>query len=1230
MSSVTNSNEKNSNERNSNSHSHRNEIVIEEEEGEEGEDFELDDNERRLSVTVTTNATKKRSMKTEDDDLYSSDSDSDHGKGTKHENENEDDDDDDDDDDEKKNKKFWRATEEVCDGCKHVSPCLQQGVCLDPTVISSSRMSTDVGRAGGATFAHQAQKNMFLIEGQMVEKNGELWRATTLPNKRKNNSNPSNTMNESTINRTISAQESLLIPIGLPADAEEARKFLENTNCAKIPHGNHVDFLFKDHLLHFYETKIDVMNENNEAFGDDDENNGFGMCGSDCTSTHLDSNNKTTLMNSSFVEDHGTITEVIRRQRKGHSVNLGGGDYVPFVKLTGTSNQKQSQGKEKEESNIVIVGGDQVVLDIRQIVEQERRGGNEIAVNTRLKVEGICCPSEVPLIHSILDNLNGVRNVKVIVPTKMVLVEHAKSYAPIESLVDALNTAHLRASVADVDYYEKNQDMNKKTKFQSFVANLPGPKILLACFFTIVSMLHFIGGDIFKYFKFAALGAIAVGLPEIILKSYGSLRMCVVDINTLMAIAIAGAVALQDYFEAAAVVSLFTLSEWLESRAMAKTSDAMSAVLALRVDEAELLCKEFTNNNNNNSIKGNSTQKVAVESVNIGEIIRVRPGARVPLDGVVIDGSTAIDESALTGESKPVIKTVDSLVFGGTVNQKGSIDVRVTSISVDSAYSRLIRLVEDAQSMRSSAERMIESFAKWYTPLVIFAAFLYGTIPVIIDRDNAKESLYTACVLLVIACPCALVLSTPVVAVCGLTVCARRGVVVKGSQFLERLGQLKTIFIDKTGTLTTGTFEMTEVKLATPSDEENVPRPALGVGALLRWVVAVESKSSHPLAFAIQKNAGAAIRVAARQCAVTKYEQVDGQGVRAFVDGVLVELGNEKLAVSKRWTSSDPKLNETAIRWETEIGATVVWVGINGRLGGILKCEDSMRPSAKDAIAKLQKTCEVTILTGDNRGAAEMAAKNVGIDLKNVLASLTPTDKLNRVVEEVEKQEAALKSLRDARSCFGRRMMMSGGRGTIAMVGDGVNDAPALASADVGVAMGVAGTAAAMETAPVALLTNDLSRLADTIYIGRRCVLKIRQNIFFSVTTKLVVLGLTFAGLAGLWQAVVVDVGSALIVIFNGMSILREADEEDKRRNKISHELGIKHALEVEEKLKLAERQAQISNNITSHSHAHSHAGSSIPVTTTITAAGGCCVSGRCSDGSTHFKTVFVLPPKTK
>ena len=1148
------------------------------------------------------NASNDSDDSDDSDDLYSSSSD------------------DENDDDEKKKttekkKAFFGIANEnlVCVGCREMnSPCLSQGLCLDPTVIELLDDGSNNTEGG---------ESLFLIEGQLVKSVGEEWKATSLVysrttttvkktkeeeeenlkkrskeeddddelldgTRRLSGEQPAKKVESPTTDDTSATAAAgggktphPLIALGLPADVEEAKAYLKRINAETIPHGNHRDFLYKNHLLHFYERRR--QRDGGQEEEDDEED---GMCGSDCREQHGGSGKR-----FSNVEDHGRIEAVIRRQRKGHEQNLGGGDYVPLQRSSARANGKENESKEEEEER--EENQKDTVVDIRQLVEHERRGGNEVASQTRFKVEGICCPSEVPLIHNILDSMSGVRDVKVIVPTKMVLVEHAKSYAPVELLVDALNAAHLRASVADVDYYDQKNG-EATSKFHAIMVNLPGPKILLACLFTIVSLLHFIKDDrgVFEHFKWVALGAIAVGLPEILLKSYGSLRMRVVDINTLMAIAIAGAVALQDFFEAAAVVSLFTLSEWLESRAMAKTSDAMSAVLALRVDEAELVNKD-----------DQTTQKVAVESVNVDAIVRVRPGARVPLDGIVVDGSTAIDESALTGESKPVSKTVDSQVFGGTVNQKGSIDVRVTSVSVDSAYSRLIRLVEEAQSMRSSAERMIETFAKWYTPIVILAALLYGVIPVLISTDNAKESLYTACVLLVIACPCALVLSTPVVSVCGLTVCAKRGVVVKGSQFLERLGQLKTMYIDKTGTLTTGTFEMTEVKLAMPpSEDASTPRPALGVGALLRWVCAVESKSSHPLAFAIQKNAGAAVRVAARQCLVTNYEQIDGVGVRAMVDNVLVELGNEKLAEKKLWTLSDLTLYETAIRWETEIGATVVWVGINGKLGGILKAEDSLRPSAKDAIAKLQKSSiNVIILTGDNKGAAEMCAKNVGIDVHtNVFSSLTPNEKLNRITEEVQKQEKELVTRK-------KTIFRTSGRGTIAMVGDGINDAPALSAADVGVAMGVAGTAAAMETAPVALLTNDLSRLADTIYIGRRCVLKIRQNIFFSVTTKLVVLGLTFAGLAGLWQAVVVDVGSALVVIFNGMSILREAEKEDARRNKISHEIGVKFAEEEKEKQKLLAERQQVHSH--GHSHAHDHS---------------CCDHGKEKEKSSH---PFVL-----
>ena len=378
-------------------------------------------------------------------------------------------------------------------------------------------------------------------------------------------------------------------------------------------------------------------------------------------------------------------------------------------------------------------------------------------------------------------------------------------------------------------------------------------------------------------------------------------------------------------------------------------------------------------------------------------------------------------------------------------------------------------LKEEAQAARSGVERAVETFARHYTPVVVLAALLLATVPYAAGHTGPKYA-YMACVLLVVACPCALVLSTPVVAVCGLTRAARRGMLVKGSAHLERLGRLKEICVDKTGTLTEGRFTMTQVKVATPRTEGQKPRPALGAGALLRWACALELRASHPVAAAVLAGSGAAVRIAAKQCKVTEFETLPGEGASARVDGKLIEIGGPALARRRDWGRDDPALAAAAAEWE-RAGATALWVGVEGDCAGALRCEDALRATAPGAVASLRKRgAEVVMLTGDNQGSALRVAQACDIPRGNVLAEMTPARKMEEVVGRVAKLEAAAggpKSLR-------RRFI---GRGTLAMVGDGINDAPALGAADVGIAMGVAGSAAAMETADVALLTNDLSRV---------------------------------------------------------------------------------------------------------------------------------------------------------
>ncbi|CAL52108.2 P-type ATPase, phosphorylation site [Ostreococcus tauri] len=982
-----------------------------------------------------------------------------------------------------------RSDDDTCLWCDARTPCVEQGLCLDPTVIDFTCVEFVDGfetRAGGPLDAFRSavetlndEQNIlqlhpteaYLIEGALVARDPvtRRWRPARAVGRDADADEKSSRHSDDSAENGRLRMLELFASIGCPPEAKEARERLIGRKCETVPHGDHVDFLVGERLVHFADAE---------------------HCGDGCSGKGM-----------VHVEDHGSV-RVLRRRRGGGK----GGDYKPFL-----STSAESRG--------AVESMGETAATIAAKLALEARGGNEPSTRTRLSVNGICCPSEVPLIHKILGKLEGVREVKVIVPTKTVLVEHAATAVSAETIVDALNAARLQAHVSDTKGPGESNSKGGRGR-DGIRGNAPPLRISLGWFFFVVSLFHYIGGDA-EHLEYVALGSVAVGLPEIAMKAFASFRNGVVDINTLMAIAIVGACALRDYGEAAAVVALFTFSEWLEARAMARTSRAIGAVLALRPEIARR--------------RGDATP-VAVEEIAVNDVVIVKPGEKIPLDGEIIMGASAVDESALTGESMPIQKRVGDAVYGGTVNQGGVFEVRVSCIAENSAVSRLIRLIEEAQASRSSSEVAIERFARVYTPLVILAASLVMVIQYAMGASGT-EPVYLACVLLVIACPCALVLSTPVVAVSALTLCAQRGVLVKGSAHLERLGRVERIFMDKTGTLTRGSFALTSIRLVrAPRNGGDAHRPALGVGSLLRWLCALESRSSHPLANTILRGAGAAVRVAAERCTVDDFETIDGQGARATVDGKCVEVGNGDFAAERDWDESDVELTKTAKRWEKE-GGTVLWVGVDGILAGVVRCDDVIRPTAAKAVADLRKMgATPEMITGDNPGAAAFVREQVGLDATRVRASLKPQDKLTIIGE-------AIKELENKTSKLEMRVF---GRGTVAMVGDGINDAPALTAADVGVAMGVAGAAAAMETADVALMTNDLNRVVELIALGKTCVRKIRQNVTFSVTTKLIVLVLSILGYTGLWQAIAVDVGVSLLVILNGMSILRDEGKSDE------------------------------------------------------------------------------------
>ena len=928
--------------------------------------------------------------------------------------------------------------------------------------------------------------------------------------------------------RGVALTDAQVTALGLPADPDEARAFLMRAQADAVRHGDHLDFVVNGRLLHIVD----------DAVSD---------CGASCAGGPGHGRSAT-------VVDHGGLDVV--RAREGLAANgasasatsggengFGGGKYMPLA----VSGARHPSGDPYPKPM-----SQQAVADL---VAAEHAGGDEASTHTRLKVLGICCPSEVPLIHSILDKRPGVRSVKVIVPTKTVLVEHASRTATPSQLVDALNDARLQASlarsearskaetvvdVASVAPYEKKTFLARIASWREKTfpnGSLPPWPTQVACVCLFLSLFSAASEEA-RGLKYVALVAVVVGLPPIAVKAVGSLRNRVVDINTLMSLSVVGACALGYFGEAAAVVALFGLSEWLEARAMGEAGIAMGAVLALRPERARRLNAPDV--------------EVEAEAIEVGETVLVRPGDVVPLDGVVSAGASAVNEAALTGESVPVPKGGGDLVFGGTVNQGGVLEVKVTAVAGDSAVAKLVRLVEEAQAARSSSERAVETFAKHYTPLVVLVAFLIATTPYVFAGATGPGYVYMACVLLVVACPCALVLSTPVVSVCGLTKAARRGMLVKGSAHLESLARCSVACVDKTGTLTEGRFAMTEVRLAVPVAEGRglKPRPALGAGALLRWACALESRASHPVAAAVLAGSGAAVRVAAKSCAVADFAILPGEGAAATVDGRAVEVGGPALASRRGWRESDPALAAAADAWE-KAGATVVWVGVDGVVAGALRCEDSMRASAPHATALLRAMgVHVVMLTGDNRGSARRVAAHCGIAEADTHYGLTPERKMRFVTSETLSLETKWRA-DDGWAARARRRFH--GRATLAMVGDGINDAPALGAADIGVAMGVAGAAAAMETADVALLTNDLARLAESVSLGRECVRKIRQNIAFSVAAKTLVLMLSLAGVTGLAVAVVADVGTALVVILNGMTVLRDDDaasHESREREK--------------------------------------------------------------------------------
>jgi Zn2+/Cd2+-exporting ATPase len=580
------------------------------------------------------------------------------------------------------------------------------------------------------------------------------------------------------------------------------------------------------------------------------------------------------------------------------------------------------------------------------------------------------------------------------------------------------------------------------------------------------------------------LAAIAIGGVPLARKGLRALRTTrTLDINLLMTIAVLGALAIGEWLEGAAVVALFSLGEALEGYAMDRARRSIRSLMALTPSTALVR-------------RGGLAVETPVTDIVPGDIVTVRAGERVALDGLVSFGSSSVDQSSLTGESVPVHKSAGDSLFAGTLNGNGPLTMQVTRLVSDSSVARIIRLVERAQGERAPAQRLVDRFARIYTPAVLAGAILIATVPPVFT-GNPGEWFYRALVLLVISCPCALVISTPVSIVSALSAAARRGILVKGGAALERAGRIDTIAFDKTGTLTTGKPSVTSLHPFGASHDD-----------VLALAASMEQHSDHPLARAIST---LAIRQGITLHEVCDEEVVPGIGLRATIDGQPWMTGSVRMF---QHVPRSPAVDE-AIREIEASGSTAVLIGNDNEIVGAIGIADTIRTDAGTAIGKLRSlgVDRLVMLSGDRQAVATQVAHSIGID--DVRADLLPEHKLD-----------VIGSLR-------------GERHTVAMVGDGINDAPALASADIGIAMGAGGTDVALETADIALMSDRLGGLVDVITLGQRTRRKIWTNITLSLAIKLVFLTLAVTGDATLWMAILADVGTSLVVIANGMLLLR-------------------------------------------------------------------------------------------
>ncbi|UZS72497.1 heavy metal translocating P-type ATPase [Pseudomonas syringae] len=692
------------------------------------------------------------------------------------------------------------------------------------------------------------------------------------------------------------------------------------------------------------------------------------------------------------------------------------------------------------------------------------------------RIEAMDCPTEQTLIQNKLGKLAGVQKLEFNLINRMLGVWHdLPSTDPIR---DAISSLGMQAE--PVEEGAASAESAPVVKKHWWPLALSGVAALGA------EVVHFASlGPTWVVALLALVSIFSCGLTTY-KKGWIALKNFNLNINALMSIAVTGAILIGQWPEAAMVMFLFTIAELIEAKSLDRARNAISGLMQLTPELATVKQAD------------GSWQEVEAKNVELEAIVRIKPGERVGLDGEVVSGSSTIDQASITGESLPVEKTVGDKVFAGTINQAGSLEYRVTAAANNSTLARIIHAVEAAQGSRAPTQRFVDSFSRIYTPVVFVVALALALVAPLFFGGEWYDWIYRALVLLVVACPCALVISTPVTIVSGLAVAARKGILIKGGVYLEMGEKLDYLALDKTGTLTHGKPVQTDYVPLNPAVSDSAP----GIAASLA------GRSDHPVSQAIAKAADGSLTL----YEVSAFEALGGRGVKGEINGQMYHLGNHRLVEELGLCS--PELEARLDALEMQGKTVVLLLDASGPIA-LFAVADTVKETSREAIAQLHELgIKTVMLTGDNPHTAKAIADQVGID--EAQGNLLPADKLSAI-----------------EALYSRNHR-------VGMVGDGINDAPALARAEIGFAMAAAGTDTAIETADVALMDDDLRKIPTFIALSRRTSAVLKQNIVLAIATKVLFIGITFAGLATMWMAVFADMGVSLLVVFNGLRLLKK------------------------------------------------------------------------------------------